>query len=764
MRGAPALAVEQTRAVFWHVHGATKLLFYVLAAAATLAFAAYAWKRVRKYRRGRAIGRLREVWEQTRARQPELVAAGRQLARSRPLQSSLAAIASQSTVAKRDKATGVAHFFVFWGFITLFIGTCILTLDTDILAPISDKLVGHEIHFFHGPFYLGYSFVLDVMGLGAIAGLAYLIARRYSHPPQLDYTRAEKPEEGYSRSALKKGDALFAWFLMTVLVTGFLEEGLRIVNSRFPSFEVWSPVGWVLAKTMSGLGLSVAEAGHLRLGTWWTHAVLALLFVAYIPISKAMHMVVDAANLTVHDPESARHLPKPAPDADHIGYRTLGDFTWKELVDFDACTKCGRCHVACPAQVAGGPLSPRDLVLDLRQWVDQQNGIHTLLDWEDRPAPTGPLAGNGDTRLAGDVIKTQTLWACTSCMACVEACPVGIEHVSTIVQLRRALVDEGEMEPSLQEALQNLATQGNSFGKSSRQRARWTKGLEFKVKDARKEPVRYLWFVGDYASFDERVAALSRSLATILNDAGIDFGILYEDERNSGNDVRRVGEEGLYEMLVEQNMAAFGTATFDEIITTDPHSLNTLHNEYPEFGLDKPVRHYTELLASLIEDGTIPVKPLGRTVTYHDPCYLARYNRVTDAPRRLVSALGCTVKEMPRNRDNTFCCGAGGGRIWMDDSNLTERPSENRIREAVAVGVDTFVVACPKDMTMYTDAAKTTGNEATMAVVDVVQLVDAALDRDALAARRPAPAEPEVTVDIPTPVEVTTEAEPPPEG
>jgi Fe-S oxidoreductase len=784
MRGASALAVEQTREVFAHVHGAAKILFYVLAAAATFAFADYAWKRVKKYRRGRAIGRWREMWEQTRHREKELVAAGRNLARSRPLQTSLAAIASNSTVSKRDRKTGLAHFFVFWGFITLFIGTVILTIDEDILAPITHQVVGHEIHFFHGPFYLVYSIILDVMGLGAVAGLAYMIRRRYSHPPQLDYTRAEKPEEGYSRSALKKGDALFAWFLMAVLLTGFLQEGFRLDASRFPSFELWSPVGWVLGKAFSGLGNSPATAEDLRLGTWWLHAVMALGFVVYIPISKAMHMVVDAANLTVHDPASARHLPKPPADADHVGYTTLGDFTWKELVDFDACTKCGRCHVACPAQVAGGPLSPRDLVLDLRQWVDGQSGLHTVLDWEERPAPTGPLSGNGETKLAGDVIKTQTLWACTTCMACVEACPVGIEHVSTIVQLRRALVDEGSMEPSLQDALQNLATQGNSFGKSARQRSRWTKGLDFKLKDARKEPVRYLWFVGDYASFDERVAGLSRTLATILNDAGVDFGILYEDEKNSGNDVRRVGEEGLFEMLVEQNLAAFEKATFDEIVTTDPHSLNTLRNEYPEFGLDKPVRHYTELLASLIEDGTIPVKPLGRTVTYHDPCYLARYNKVTDAPRRLLSAMGCSVAEMPRNKDNTFCCGAGGGRIWMDDSNLTERPSENRIKEAVSIGVDTFVVACPKDMTMYTDAAKTTGNEETMAVLDVVQLLDAAVDRDALAARRPAPvpepaepapAEPapaetaasnqqDDVVEIPTPVEVTAEPEPPPEG
>ncbi|MDQ3947372.1 MAG: 4Fe-4S dicluster domain-containing protein, partial [Actinomycetota bacterium] len=639
VRGVPAVvALEQTREVFADVHGAAKVGFYLLAAVATAAFAAYAWKRIRKYRQGRATGRLREMWHQTR--DSRYARTTKALVTSRPLQRSLVAIASNQTVAKRDQATGVAHFFVFWGFITLFIGTVILTIDEDILAPITDLLGDEPVHFFHGPFYLGYSLVLDVMGLGAIIGLAYLMIRRASHPPQLDYTRAEQPEEGYSRSAMRRGDALFAWFLMAVLITGFAHEALRIAATRFPGFETWSPVGWVLAKGVDAAGVGAATAESLRLGVWWVHAVMALAFVVYIPASKAMHMVVDAANLVTHNPRSAQRLPKPAEGAAYPGYRTLTDFTWKELVDLDACTKCGRCHVVCPAQVAGGPLSPRDVILDLRQWADAQNGIHTVLDQEHRPVPTGPLSGNGDTRVAGDVIKEQTLWMCTTCMACVEACPVGIEHVSTIVQLRRSLVDEGRMEPTLQEALQNLATQGNSFGKSSRMRARWTKGLDFSVKDARKEPVRYLWFLGDYASFDDRVAALSRTLAGILNEAGVDFGILYEDERNSGNDVRRVGEEGLFELLVEQNLAAFGKASFEEILTTDPHSLNTLRNEYPEFGLDKPVRHYTEVLADLVEDGTIPVRPLGRTVTYHDPCYLARYNRVTDAPRRLLRAMG----------------------------------------------------------------------------------------------------------------------------
>jgi len=234
--------------------------------------------------------------------------------------------------------------------------------------------------------------------------------------------------------------------------------------------------------------------------------------------------------------------------------------------------------------------------------------------------------------------------------------------------------------------------------------------------------------------------ALSQSLARLLQRAEVDFGILYEDERNAGNDVRRVGEEGLFEMLVEHNMGAFAKAQFREIFTTDPHSFNTLKNEYPSYGLDVRVRHYTQVLADLLEEGKLAVRPLGLRVTYHDPCYLGRYNRVVEAPRRVLRAIGCELVEMPRNRDNTFCCGAGGGRIWMDDSHLAERPSENRIKEAATLGVERFVVSCPKDFAMYSDAAKTTGHEATLAVCDIVQLVTEALvgDEEALSVGPPA--------------------------
>lgn len=716
MTVAALLAVEETRQVFEDINVVGRVTFY---ATATVVIVVFLWgwlQRVRKYRRGRAAYRLARA------------------ARPRAAVHSLGQIASNETIAKRDRSAGVAHFFIFWGFLTLLAGTTILTIDYDVFRNATRLVGGTEESFFRGGFYLVYSAILDTMGAAALIALVYMGARRrFAHKPQLDYTRAEQPEGGYSRREFTHGDHLFLGLLGLVLLTGFLQEAFRIRASDFPDFEVWSPIGWIGAKAVSAVGVSAASAATIRTVLWWVHTLLAFAFVVSIPFTKAMHMLTDVANLVTADATTARNLPALAPDAAYPGYRLLGDFTWKELLDLDACTKCGRCHVACPAQASGAPLSPRDLILDLRQWAEHEGWSYSVLDHEERPDRSGPVVANGSARVAGDVIHEATLWSCTTCMACVEACPVGIEHVSTIVQLRRSLVDEGRMESGVQEMLQNLAQQGNSFGKSARTRARWTKGLDFPVKDARKEPVRVLWFVGDYASFDERIQELSRTLARILTDAGVDFGILHEGERNAGNDVRRVGEEGLFEMLVEQNLAAFADAEFEEILTTDPHSLNTLRNEYPSFGLDKPVRHYTEVLADLVESGALAVRPLGKRVTYHDPCYLGRYNGVTEAPRRLLRALGCELVEMPRNRENSFCCGAGGGRIWMDDSGLTERPSENRIREAAELHVECFVVACPKDYAMYTDAAKTTGHAETMAVLDVVQLLDEALAPAALA-------------------------------
>lgn len=721
---APLLGAAETREVFRNSSFAAKLLFYLLSFGVIGLFLFGWWRRIRKYTRGRRSGRFAALlrgWVPSKQH--------RQGVRAAPV--SFARVGGNVTVARGAPAVGLAHAAVFWGFTVLFLGTVTLTIDYDVYRNATRLIMGQERSFFVGAFYVGYSFVLDTMGLAAVVGLGYLALRRLWRPAALDYRRAEEPAGGYSRRDFVLGDWLFIAFLAATLLTGFLEEGFRIRASGFPAFEIWSPVGWLIARIVRGAGVGAAAAESARAVTWWGHAALALGFIVYIPYSKAMHIVVDGLNLVFNDPTSSRRLPPRLEVTEHPGYQTIEDFTWKELLDLDACTKCGRCHEVCPARTSGAPLSPRDLILDLRQWADGVGGTATILDHERRPDPSGPLeVGDGAVSVAGGVIPEQTLWACTTCMACVEACPVGIEHVPTIVQMRRTLVDEGRMEATLQTALQNIAQQGNSFGKSGRQRARWTRGLDFEIPDARKEPVEYLWFVGDFASFDERLQELSRTLAILLHDAGVDFGLLYDAEWNAGNDVRRVGEEGLFELLVEHNLEAFRGAAFREIFTTDPHSFNTLRNEYPDFGLDRLAKHYTELLAELVEAGRIPVRRLGKRVTYHDPCYLARYNGLTEAPRRILSAIGCQVVEMPRNRSNTYCCGAGGGRIWMDDSGLSERPSESRVREAAALGVDTFVVSCPKDFTMYSDAAKTTGLEDRLAVLDVVQLLAQAFERD----------------------------------
>jgi len=687
---------------------AGKAVFYAVAAVSTLIFGWGAWRRARKYRMGRAAGRG-----------PAVRAA---------LSRRLRAIGTGTSVSRGNRATGLAHFFILWGFLVAFLATVILTFDTDVVRWISRLITGHEDSFFHGTFFIVFTFVVDTMGFAFLLALVCMAVRRgVRRPLRLRYDRAGAPAGGYSRQRLVQGDWLFLGLLLAILVTAYLLTGLRILGQGMPWFSVFSPFGRTVAEALSGLGMTPAQAVTAHGVVWWAHACLALAFVAYIPYSKAMHMLVDVVNLLASDRSATLGLPGPPPGAGHPGYREIPDFTWKELLDLDACTKCGRCHEVCPARTGGAPLSPRDLVLDLRQWVDKSAGGRTLLDRERRPEHTGPLAAGGGVRIAGDVIDADALWSCTTCMHCVEVCPVGIEHVPTIVQLRRSLVDEGAMGPTLQQALQNLAAQGNSFGRSARTRARWARDLGFPVPDARRQPVKYLWFVGDYASFDERLQDNSRALAGILRAAGVDFGLLYEAERNAGNDVRRVGEEGLFEMLAEQNIKALRQARYEEIFTTDPHTLNALRNEYPALGASYQVSHYTELLAQLLESGAIVVRPLGYRVTYHDPCYLARYNNVVDAPRRILKALGCELVEMPRHGVDSFCCGAGGGRIWMDDSLLSERPSQNRIAEALRLDVTQFVVACPKDVAMFSDAVKTARMDGRLAVRDITMLVQEAM-------------------------------------
>ncbi len=689
---------QPTREIFLHLDPWMQGVFYAAAAIASAVFLYGFWKRWKKYRSGRKENRFDRL--------------GQRVARA------AVAILTNSTVRRGETFGGIAHGLILWGFIVLFIGTCIVAFDHDFLRFFGVKLL-------KGDFYLGFSLALDVFGVLFLAGLVMMIVRRaVLRPPALDYARADAQGGKVDRSGFVTDDMIFVWLLLVIGVTGYAVEGLRIAQTM-PDFERWSPVGYALAGTVNGLAADTLFDAHLW--SWWIHGIAVFGFIAYIPFSKMMHIFTDAANLVFTNEGAARALPPPPEGS--VGYATVADFTWKELLDFDACTKCGRCHVSCPANAAGTTLSPRDVILDLRTFANDALGTPELLKQRFRAGSKWPASANGDVDVAADVIRPETLWSCTTCMACMEQCPVGIEHLTSIVQLRRRLVDRGKLDDNLQGALMSLGDYGNSFGQSPKKRAKWTKGLSFKVKDARKEPVELLWFVGDFASYDPRIQDLSRQVAEVFHAAGVDFGILYDAERNAGNDVRRVGEEGLFEMLAEENAKALGDAEFQEIVTTDPHTLNALRNEYPALGVEHPTHHYTGVLAKLIADGKLDLsRKLGHRVTYHDPCYLARYNGEVDAPREVMRALGLDLVDMPRCGVNTFCCGAGGGRIWMDTSNEVKRTSEQRIEEALALGgVRYFVTACPKDYTMYSDAVKTLGKEADIEVKDLIELVAEAL-------------------------------------
>ena len=699
------LGAEETRDTFAGLETWQIVLWYCLIAVSVAIFLFGAARLALKYRRGRARAPVGSPLERA-SRAAKIVA-------------------THAWIRRRDPLSGLAHLLVFYGFVVLFIGTGILAFQDDFAEPVLGWF------FWHGWFYLAYSLFLDVFGFALVVGITvFAVKRGLLRPFRLSYWRPAEPAPPLAREAriYRTGDWIFLGSLFFLALTGFLLEAFRIAADD-PSFEVWAPFGWLVGHAFMALGLEGSAAESARATIWWVHGVFALFWVSSIPFTKAVHMLAGPAGVAVKDERAGNRLAPLPPDVkpEEVGYATIDALAPKHLLDLDACTKCGKCHAACPATATGYPLSPRDLVLDLREVAEGAMGNRAALRIPPRFPEHAELLGT---------IKPDTLWSCMQCMACVEICPVGIEHVPIINQMRRALIERGEMDGQLQQTLETIYTSGNSFGEAKRKRARWAKELDFEVKDIRKEPAEILWFVGDYASFDPRNQRVTRSIARILRAAGVDFGILYDGERTAGNDVRRAGEEGLWTSLAEENVEAISGCRFDRVLTSDPHTFNTLKNEYPQLGGSWTVLHHSQLLLELLESRRlVPRKGLGYRVTYHDPCTLGRYNGVYDEPRQVIEAVGCELVEMPRNRDNSFCCGAGGGRIWMKELRAegAQRPSENRIDEAIGLaGLDYFVVACPKDVTMYEDAIKTSGHQGEIELREISELLleSLALDRN----------------------------------
>ena len=700
-----------TRPTFWQISHLGEILFYILAAVAIAIFVYGVYRRIDRYTTGQAdwFDRLDDL--------PSRIVGSARM------------VLSNRSLLDRDTTAGVMHVFIMWGFLTLLIGTTILAIDLDIYRPITGA-IGTEQSFFVGEFYLSYSLVMDAMGLLFVVGVGMAIYRRYA---------AREWRLWGKHTSLE--DDLFVWTLFALGVGGYLTEGIRILGTGFPEFETVSFVGWFVADVLAVAGMTEATAAAVYPIVWWSHSLLALAFVAAIPYGKPFHMLSSYANIVTRDEKAGARLPGIPADLDaDTGAERVEDFSWKELLDQDACTKCGRCSSACPANASGRNLDPRDVILDLKAYRESR----------DEDGEIDIVADGGES-----VIAAETMESCMACMACMDACPVDIEHLKSFTRLNRQLTDQGDVDSNVQDMFDNVMAMGNTFGDPPDERAAWADDLDFELTDAREDDVEYLWYVGDYPSYDERNKQVARSLAKILEHADIEYGILFEDEKYDGNDIRRLGEEFLYVDLAGHHVECFEDVDPEKIVCTDPHSYNTFKNEYPEVDYDEfaaeplmgfdydgewnqdgetEVLHWTQAVEELVGDGRLGLSgdELDYTVTYHDPCHLGRYNDEYEAPRELIRATGATLSEMPRNRNESFCCGGGGGGLWMDIDEET-KPSEERMREALedtdaGSAVEKFVVACPMCLTMYEDGRKTGGYEDDIEIVDVAELLVEALE------------------------------------
>ena len=603
----------------------------------------------------------------------------------------------------------IAHAFIFFGF------------SFYLLVNVNDLLEGFVRGWSTiggGPVASVFNLLSDLFSVLVLVGMVALLLRRFvGRPRTLEFNPGVKLHPSVGAGAIRRDSLIVGIFILFHVGARWVGTALHLAERG--AGDPWLPTASVVAGLFTGLPESALTTGiH---ACWWLAMGLIVVFLPYFPRSKHLHLMVAPVNLALEKKSPRGELESPA-DAAQPGAGTLSELSWPLILDSYACIMCNRCQEACPAHAAGTALSPAALEINKRYWLNEQGG---------------DLHGAGQQPALLDfAISEEAVWSCTTCYACVDICPVGNAPMSDLIEMRRGMVFAGEAPAEVADVLRSLDEKGNSFGESARKRARWSKKLDFKIPNARKQPVENLWFVGDFASYNPDCQDVSRLVARILRQAGVEFGLLYEAERSTGNDVRRVGEEGLFEALAEHNAGVLEECEFERIFTTDPHTFNALKNEYgPYAGAGRyEIVHYSSLLADLLRHDRVPLNgPLGGRATYHDPCYLGRYNGGFEAPRQVIRACGVELVEMPRNRERSFCCGAGGGRIWMPDAEgTTERPSENRIGEALDLGaIDYFVVACPKDLTMYRDAVKTSGNEGRIEVRDIADLVAEAMGLDA---------------------------------
>ena len=679
---------QATREVFWNIE--YTWLVYVLMVPTLAVFGWGFWLKVRRWRSGRPALRFDRPGERLRLFLRNAVGQGRTIKR---------------------RYAGLFHTLVYTGFIVLFLATTVVAIHHDT-----------PLHIMKGHFYLIFqSLIVDIFGLFVLVGVALAAIRRWiSKPKLLVYT-----DEA-------------SWILITIFVmalTGFMIEGWRIAVTDDP-WAAWSPIGNLFALGSDPWMTDTAmQRGHVII--WWFHLVVAFGWIAWVPFSKMSHVFTAPLNIFTAnlDGYGASLKTIDFETAERFGINHLGDFTWKDLLDFDACTECGRCTDVCPANTVGKSLSPRDIILDL-QGLMHKRGDEFLGSRAGNGNGDGD-GGNGSGELLPIIdqetaVSPEALFACTTCAACMEACPVHIEQMPKIVDARRYLVmEEADFPEGMMDMMNSLESRQHPFAGTQFSRVDWTEGLDIDVMAEMDDPyeAEVLMWVGCGGALVERNRNTVRATAKLLKKAGVKFAILGREESCTGDPARRVGNEFLFEMLAKGNVETMERYGVRKVVTSCPHCFNSFRNEYPHFGGSYEVYHHTQFLDQLLESGRLDGNGAGdrsngsSTITFHDPCYLGRHNGEYDAPRNLLAQVGgASQVEMERSRNTSFCCGGGGGMAFVDEPP-DQRVNQERAQEAVDTGADVVAVGCPFCATMLDDGVNARRGERDVQVRDVAELL-----------------------------------------
>lgn len=608
----------------------------------------------------------------------------------------------------REPVAGWMHFFIFWGFIILL---------SSIIESIGEGFYSSFSFSFLGALYPVLSIAQEAVALLVVLSILTAFYRRLILKP--------KRLEGHS-----SGEAyLILTLILLIMLTMYGQYSVKAALS-FSDVNSYRFISSSLAPLYTNINYNSAE--NIYYIFWWSHILLVLGFLNYLPYSKHTHVLTSIPNVFLSkltSPGALRPINLNDENLTRFGSADIEDFSWKQLLDSVTCTECGRCTAACPANITGKSLSPRKIIVDMRQRLQEKAPIVLKNENIDLYNENSIEKQILQRQLVDNYLTEEELWSCTTCMACMQECPVMIEHIDSIVDMRRYLVlSESRFPKELQITFQNLERNFTPWAFSSASRADWADGLNVPLI-ADKPDLKVLFWVGCAGAYDERAKKVTKAFVKLMHEAKIDFAILGTEEKCTGDAARRAGNEYLAQMLMSENVATLNKYNVKTIVTTCPHCFNTLKNEYPQFGGNYNVIHHSEFIMNLISDKKLNIsKKIAEKITYHDSCYLGRYNEIYESPRQIIGSIGGNLIEMKRTKDKGFCCGAGGARMFMEETQ-GKRVNHERTEEALTLHADIISTACPFCLTMLSDGVKDKGASETVIVQDIAELVADAIDK-----------------------------------